>query len=137
MSTPKNDNQLGDEHGVVEHGRDAQHGPWASRRDIVSQRWVATCLHNSAREVDEVSVKRPIWKDIDYVAGHLRWAAAAAEAYPLLARAGNGRVAAGDLADVADLFCAGRGTVAQLVAELVDGAYADAPRGEEDGELLL
>jgi hypothetical protein len=124
----------GDSHGIIEP---APAGGNLDRDCIISARWCAHRLRNAAaadsfdREDDEFV------DNLDDVAKRMAWAAAAWRVFKPLWRATDRRVRAGLVIDGAELLLTGRyGTVDQIVADLLAGRYADAPRDGE-GYLVL
>jgi hypothetical protein len=107
------------------------------RDNIVSARWVAHAMRQSTEDLDRLDAEGAdfAWL-LEFVGKNSARSAAMALAMPALWRARKGRVTVGELMDLGDLFANGRGTVDQLVADLIKGKYADLTR-DDDGFLIL
>lgn len=125
----------GDENGVIEQvlGTISEY----ERGNLISARWVARAMEPNADDYRDLSAEGDdfAWM-LEYVGQNYARNAAMALGFPALWRARKGRVTAGEVMDLGDLFAAGKGTVDQLVADLLAGKYADAPRDDE-GFLIL
>lgn len=107
------------------------------RDDIVSARWVAQAIQQNPSDYADLEAEGDDFAALlESIGQDCARHAAMALGFPGLWRARKGRVTAGDVMDLGDLFAAGRGTIDQLVADLLAGRYADAPR-DGDGFLIL
>jgi hypothetical protein len=92
------------------------------RDNVVSARWVAHAMRQSTEDLDRLDAEGAdfAWL-LEFVGKNSARSAAMALAMPALWRARKGRVTVGELMDLGDLFANGRGTVDQLVADLIRG----------------
>jgi hypothetical protein len=122
----------GDDRGILEP---APEGGNTMRDDIVSARWVVHAIRQNPVDYADLEAEGEDFAELlESVGEDCARHAAMALAFPVLWRVRKGRVTAGELLDLGDLFAAGRGTVEQIVGDLLGGRYTDARR---DGEGFL
>ena len=126
----------GDKNGVIQ-----PYGPKIpnERKNLVSMRWVQQSLRQTAREIgDPFDPEEPedgekALERLTDDARYLEREVAMARAFPILWRARQGRVRAGDIIDCGDLFIAGRyGTIEQIVEGILTRRFDGLPR-DSDG----
>jgi len=125
----------GDDRGVIEQvpGTISEY----ERGNLISARWVARAMEPHAGDYADLVAEGDdfVWM-LEYVGENYARHAAMALGFPALWKARKGRVTAGEVMDLGDLFAAGKGTVDQLVVDLLAGRYDEAPR-DADGFLIL